>query len=140
MFKDVYRRLAIAYLAGAIGGLAYALVAWLCHHSGLFEATGVRMQVYQLTWPYLADRLLYGSLWGLLLVLIGPFLKARGLMLGLALSLIPSAYVLLIQYPAQGYGLFGVNKGAIAFLFVLLFNATWGFIAGGIYSDHYKSA
>lgn len=136
--KEFFRKVAVAYLAGAIGGLAYALVAWLCHHSGLFKMFSVNMKVYQLTWPYLADRILYGSLWALLLVFIGPFLKAKGLISGLVLSLIPSAYVLFVHYPSQGLGFLGINKGVLTFIFVLLFNATWGFIAGGIYADHYK--
>lgn len=140
MFKEPIRRIAVAYLAGALGGLAYALVAWLCDHTGFYQALSVKMTVYQLTWSYLADRLLYGSLWGLLLVFIGPLLKARGLVLGLVLSLIPSAYVLLVQYPAHGYGLFGTAKGPLTFIFVLLFNASWGFIAGGLYAEHYKSS
>ena len=96
------------------------------------------MQVVKLTWPYLAERILKGSLWALLLVMLAPLFKARGVMLGITLSLLPSAYVLLIQYPAQHLGFFGMAKGSMTFVFVLLFNAAWGFIAGGIYANHYR--
>ncbi len=136
--RDLFNRFAVAYLAGAIGGLAYALVAWLCQQWGLFTLLAVKMSVLYLAWPYVAERMLKGSLWALLLVLLAPFMRARGALLGLVLSLLPSAYVLLIQYPSQHVGLFGMGKGTLTFLFVLLFNATWGFIAGGIYAQHYR--
>ncbi|MBN1595857.1 hypothetical protein JW933_08025 [candidate division FCPU426 bacterium] len=137
--RDLFNRFAIAYLAGAIGGLAYALIAWLCDHWHLFKLFSVQMSVVYLSWPYLAERILKGSLWALLLVFLGPFFKARGALLGLILSLIPSAYVLLIYYPGQQLGFLGLAKGVYTFIFVLLFNAAWGFIAGGIYAHHYRS-
>ncbi|MCD4812244.1 hypothetical protein K8S19_00905 [bacterium] len=136
--REIYSRFAVAYLAGALGGLAYALTAWLCDQWQLFELLSVKMSVLNLTWPYLAERILKGSLWALLLVLVGPFFKARGALLGLILSLLPSAYVLFIYYPAHHLGIFGFSKGMLTFLFVLLFNAAWGFIAGGIYARHYR--
>ncbi|MCK5242560.1 hypothetical protein KAR34_08925 [bacterium] len=137
--REIYNRFAVAYLAGAIGGLAYALIAWLCDQWQLFELLSVKMSVTHLSWSYLAERILKGSLWALLLVLLGPFFKARGALLGLILSLLPSAYVLFIYYPSQNLGILGFSKGALTFLFVLLFNACWGFIAGGIYASHYRS-
>jgi hypothetical protein len=91
------------------------------------------------TWAYLAGRILDGSLWALLIVLLSPLLKAQGAMLGLVLSLIPSAYVLLIYYPYHGYGLFGNAKGVLTFMFVLIFYAAWGLITGMLYSSEYKS-
>jgi len=137
--RDLFSRFAVAYLAGAIGGLAYALVAWLCGHWNLFTLLMVKMSVTSLTWPYLAERMLKGSLWALLLVLLAPFLRVRGALLGLVLSLLPSTYVLLIQYPSHQLGLFGLAKGPLTFLFVLLFNGTWGFMAGGIYAPHSRT-
>jgi hypothetical protein len=137
--REIYNRFAVAYLAGAIGGLAYALIAWLCDQWQLFEMLSVQMNVSHLSWPYLAERILKGSLWALLLVFVGPMFKARGALLGLILSLLPSAYVLFVYYPSQHLGFLGLSKGALTFFFVLLFNASWGFIAGGIYAYHYKS-
>jgi len=137
--RELFNRFAVAYLAGAIGGLAYALVAWLCDQWQLFELLSVKMTVSHLSWPYLAGRIVKGSLWALLLVLAGPFFRARGALLGLVISLLPSAYVLLIYYPSHHLGVLGVAKGPLTFLFVLLFNAAWGFIAGGLYAGHYRT-
>ncbi len=137
--RELFNRFSIAYFAGAIGGLAYALIAWFCDQWQLFELLSVKMSVASLTWAYLAQRILKGSLWALLLVLLGPFFRARGALLGLMLSLLPSAYVLLVYYPRHNLGFLGMDKGPLTFMFVLLFNAAWGFIAGGIYAKHYRA-
>jgi hypothetical protein len=125
--RGVIRRLAVAYFGGALGGLASTLAVWLVARAGLLDAIDVRLAP-SLTWPALAPRLLWGSLWGLGHPLVSPL---RGpVQAGLLLSLAPSAAQLLYFFPARGGEIFGVNHGALAPLVVLLANALWGWVLG----------
>lgn len=80
----------------------------------------------------MALRLLHGSLWGILLGVLFPWIPGRSAPgRGAAFSLVPSLHVLLVVFPGDpGAGPFGVRLGALAFVFVLLLNALWGIVAG----------
>jgi hypothetical protein len=118
------RMLALAWFGGAVGALANSLAVWLLGQAGVFAAIGVRMAP-PLTWPWLENRLVWGSLWalGLPLLLRGGLAPLRA---GLLLSLAPSAAQLLYFAPRGGQGLFALQQGTLAPLVVLLANALWG--------------
>ncbi len=137
--KESLRRMAIAYFAGALGGLAYALAAWMGFRTGLFHWLGAAMGTIHLNWPYLAHRLVSGSLWGLLLVVLSPLFRAKGIGKGILLGLIPSAYTLLVYYPRHGWGWWGAGHGAWVFVVIILLNAVWGLVANGLYNLYYRS-
>lgn len=137
--RELLKRLAMAYFAGAVGGLFYALAAWAGFQTGFFHWLAVNMGVIHLNWPYLARRLLTGSLWGLLLVMLVPLLRAKGFIMGFIVGLVPSAYMLLVYYPRHGWGWWGAGHGAWVFLVVILLNAIWGLVANGCYSLYYRS-
>jgi hypothetical protein len=120
----VARSLASAWFGGAVGALANSLAVWLLGRAGVFAALGVRLAP-PLTWSWLENRLLWGSLWALGL----PLLLRAGLAplrAGLLLSLAPSAAQLLYFAPRSGHGLFALEQGTLSPAVVLLANALWG--------------
>jgi hypothetical protein len=117
-------RWAAAWFGGAVGALASSLAVWLLGQAGVFAAIGVRLAP-ALSWPWLENRLLWGSLWGLGL----PLLLRAGLAplrAGLLLSLAPTAAQLLYFAPRSGHGLFALQQGTLAPAVVVLANALWG--------------
>lgn len=137
--KELFRKFATAYFAGALGGLAYAAAAWLLGAWHVYAWLHVSMSAPSLSWGYLTHRLLDGSLWGLLIVVLSPLLKAQGAMLGLVLGLFPAAYMLLIHYPTHRLGMFGSGLGSLAFLVVILLYGVWGILTALLYTHEYKA-
>jgi hypothetical protein len=127
------RRFGMAYFGGAVGALANSLALWLAARAGLLALVDVAIAP-TLSWPWLAPRLVWGSLWGLGYPLV--LRRARTPMrAGLLLSLAPSLAQLFWFFPQQGHGMLGVNLGALTCIAVLGANAIWGavlgFVAGG---------
>jgi hypothetical protein len=77
---------------------------------------------------WLYPRLVWGGLWGLLLLL--PVPRGSWARRGLVFSLAPSAVQLFVVFPAKtAAGVLGLGLGALTPVFVLLFNAVWGLSA-----------
>jgi len=136
--QDLFKRFGVAYLSGALGGLAYAVVAWLFSHWAFFKTFSLPMLSSGLTWNYAAPLILKGSLWALLLVPMAAILRVRGAVFGLIISLIPVAYVLLIQYPREHHGLLPWAQSPANALLVLVSFGVWGLVAGSAYISQYK--
>jgi len=51
---------------------------------------------------------------------------------GLVVSLLPSARSLFLQLPNAGYGMLGVQLGALTPVVVLAANALWGWLLGSL--------
>jgi hypothetical protein len=116
------RSLSLCFAAGAAGGLANGLALWAAGQLGVAIAPG-------LTPGWLYPRLVWGGLWGALLLLpvAGGWLR-RGLLLGLA----PALFQLFVVFPFwQGRGWLGVELGALTPVVVLGANAVWGVAAAG---------
>ena len=52
------------------------------------------------------------------------------LLRGLVFSLAPTAVQLFVVFPKVGKGVMGLDLGNLTPLFVLVFNAVWGIVAG----------
>jgi hypothetical protein len=126
--------IAVCFCAGLLAALCSSLVAWQAGQMGLPAMLGVRMAP-TLSPDWLNGRMIWGGLWGLLYFLaVGP-LKSRQhwARKGLWLSLIPTAYQLLVVYPRfAGHDWLGLDLGQLAPLFVFAYNLLWGFLTGVI--------
>lgn len=120
------RNFAVAYAGGSVGGLANSAVAWLCGVYGITARLAVEIHpAFTPAWLY--PRLVWGGIWGLLFLL--PYKRRSIFVRGLVYSLVPSLFQLLYLFPSeQDLGWFGAQLGNWTFLFVLLFNAIWGWV------------
>ena len=123
-------RLSRGFAGGALGALANSLVVWACGALGVTAAAGVKIAP-ALTPAWLYPRIVWGGLWGLLLVV--PVFKRSAVVRGVVLSLLPTAATLLIFFPLKGKGLLGQQLGVLTPVFPLIFNAIWGAVAGWWY-------
>lgn len=127
------RPILVCYAAGALGAFINTLLGHLLSQAGLMGALGTRILV-PFGPPSLYTRLVWGGLWGLLLV--APPLRKMGLVkAGLLVSLAPSAAQLFHFFPRAGAGTLGTSFGATTPLVVLGLNAVWGLAAAGFSRD-----
>ncbi len=121
------RDLSIAFAAGCLGALINSLAVWAAGEYGLNARLGVAIHP-ELSAAWLYPRLVWGGLWGLLLVL--PWLPHRALLRGLVFSLAPTLFALLYFYPYRLHkGMLGLELGQFTPLLVALVNAVWGVVA-----------
>jgi len=123
----VIRRLAAAYLGGAVGAVANTLALFVASELGLLALVRVHLAP-SLAWPSFSTRILWGSLWGLgypLATRLAPGSPDRA---GLLLALAPAAAQLLYFFPARGGGWLGLEHGWATPAVVLLSTALWGFV------------
>jgi hypothetical protein len=123
------RRLALVFAAGAFGALANSVALWAAGASGLHEALGVRIAP-SITAAFLYPRIVWGGLWGLLFLL--PLASQRWVAQGLALSLFPTLFQLLVVFPYRtSAGTLGTGLGTLTPVVVVAANAVWGVAASG---------
>jgi hypothetical protein len=129
------RRLGMAYFGGAVGALVASLVLWIAARAAFTTALGVAV-AEDLDAERLQTRILWGGIWGLGY----PWVLRRGLTplrSGLLWSLAPSIVELFYLLPRAGYGMLGVELGALTPVVVLVANGIWGWtlsrvaLAGG---------
>jgi len=121
------RDLTIAFAAGALGALANSLAVWVFGGLGITAALGVKIAP-ALTPAWLYPRLVWGGIWGFLLVL--PVMRSKPFGRGLLFSLAPTLAMLFIVFPVKTpMGVAGLGLGALTPAFVLFFNAIWGVVA-----------
>jgi hypothetical protein len=137
--QEFFKKFSVAYLAGALGGLAATLLLWAIGHWSLLAAPVLAALVNSLAAEHWAAPVLRGSLWGLCMVPLALVLRVKALAFGLILSLIPSAYSLLVVYPRQHHGVTPFAHDVHWALLILLLNAVWGLAAGAIYRSLYKA-
>ncbi|MGH6954060.1 MAG: hypothetical protein ACREGL_07760 [Alphaproteobacteria bacterium] len=124
---DLTGRATVAFGAGALGGLANGLALWLCGRLGAIEALDIALAP-ELTPAWLYPRIVWGGIWGFLLLL--PMLANAWLARGLLLSLAPSAVQLFVVFPLKtSAGVMGLGLGAATPVLVLAANAVWGIVA-----------
>jgi hypothetical protein len=126
--RSAARSLSLCFAAGAAGGLANSLALWAAGQLGLTGALGVAIAP-GLSPGWLYPRLVWGGLWGALLLLpiAGGWLRR-----GLLISLAPALFQLFVVFPYwQGRGMLGVELGELTPVVVLASNAVWGVAAAG---------
>jgi hypothetical protein len=126
------RKFAGPYAAGALAALCSSIVVWIAVRAKLGALCDVELgklfpgalDPHGLGW-----HVLEGSLFALAL----PLARGRGLTpvrAGLLVSLLPSLRELFLRLPSAGYGMLGVQLGALTPVVVLAANALWGWILG----------
>ena len=120
------RKISCGYVGGALGALVDSIDVWVLGKLGVLALLGVGLKP-EFTAGWLYPRLVWGGLWGLLLVL--PFLKNRVLLRGMLMSLAPTAMVWFVMFPGMGKGMLGLGFGLLTPLVVLLLNFIWGMVA-----------
>ncbi len=121
---------AVCFTAGVIGALLGSLALWACGVWNLTEMAGVALAP-ELTAAWLYPRLVWGGLWGLVFWLAVASVRSRRQWArkGLLVSLLPTAVQLFYIFPYQTeHGTMGMALGTLTPLFVLFFNAVWGFV------------
>jgi hypothetical protein len=124
------RKFAGPYAAGALAALLTSVVLWIAVRAKLGALCDVELAKL---FPSALDprglgwSVLEGSLFALAL----PLARGRGLSpvrAGLAVSLLPSLRDLFLRLPGAGYGMLGVQLGALTPVVVLAAYALWGWI------------
>jgi hypothetical protein len=125
--RRLSRKLSLVFSCGCLGGLANSVVLWLFGKSGITIDLGVKLAP-SLTAKWLYPRLVWGGIWGFLLLL--PIFRNQPVAQGLFFSLGPSIVQLFIVFPYHAHkGLLGLDLGMLTPFFVLFFNAVWGLTA-----------
>jgi hypothetical protein len=121
------KRATIAFTAGCLGGLTNSLAVWIFGAAGITALLGVGIAP-ALVPGWLYPRLVWGGIWGILLLL--PLVRLGVLVQGAILSLGPTIVQLFIVFPMKAdKGVMGLELGTLTPLFVVFFNLIWGVTA-----------
>ena len=121
------QRAAIGFAAGVIGAVAVVGFSHLLLRLGVSGALGVTAPV-SLKSPDIYKPLFWGGLWGLL---FGLFIKTawnRLYLVGFLYIVAPLLALFLFFLPMAGAGYFGLNKGPMFTLYLVLVNLPFGIV------------
>jgi hypothetical protein len=121
-----------AFTGGAIGGLVDSVNIWVMGKVGISDLLGVGMQP-EFTAPWLYQRMIWGGIWMLLLLL--PLWQGRTAARGMLFSLLPSAMMLFLVFPSMGKGLLGLGFGSMTPVVVVGLNLIYGLVASYWYQS-----
>jgi hypothetical protein len=124
---SLVQRVAICFAAGVIGALAVLLFSHVLFALGLSQKLGVNEPI-SLKSPDVYRPLFWGGLWG---IPFGIFVKAAWTHLylfGLLYFLAPMLALFLIFLPMSGAGYFGLRKGPMFAVYLLLVNLPFGIV------------
>ena len=127
------RKSSAAFTGGAIGGFVDSFNIWAMGRIGISDQIGLAMKP-EFSAPWLYQRMIWGGLWMLLLLL--PLWKARTILRGALFSLLPSAMMLFMVLPSMGKGMLGLGFGVVTPVVVVGLNMIYGIVA----SIWYKTA
>jgi hypothetical protein len=99
---------------------------------GISDLIGLTMKP-EFTAPWLYQRMVWGGLWMLLLLL--PLLRDKVLLRGCLFSLLPSAMMLFLVLPGMGKGILGLGFGAVTPIVVIGLNCIYGMVASLWYRE-----
>ncbi len=121
------RKLGNVFAAGSLGGLLNALAVWGAGALGITIQFGVHIAP-PLTNTLIYSKMVWGGIWGILFLL--PVFRSSIILRGLILSLGPTLVQLFYIFPhIAGKGTMGLQLGMATPLFVVLYNAIWGWTA-----------
>jgi len=131
------RKISGAFTGGAIGGLVDSINITMLGKTGISDLLGVSMKP-EFTPPWLYQRMVWGGIWMLLLML--PLWKKQTILRGCLLSLLPSAMMLFMVLPNMGKGLLGLGFGTLTPIVVIGLNFIYGIVAAFWYKATVKTA
>ncbi len=121
------RKISLVFAAGVLGGLLNSLAVWGAGEFGITAAAGVKIAP-KLSAAWLYPRLVWGGIWGMLFLL--PMMQTRIWSRGFLYSLGPTLVQLFMVFPMKAHkGAMGLELGMLTPLFVVVFNAIWGWTA-----------
>lgn len=120
------RKVSVAFTGGALGGFVDSFNIWFMGKIGISDLIGLSMKP-DFTAPWLYQRMVWGGIWMLLLLL--PLLKKKVLLRGCLFSLLPSAMMLFMVLPEMGKGMLGLGFGAVTPVVVVGLNCIYGIVA-----------
>jgi hypothetical protein len=122
--NNLVRKISLVFAAGVLGGLLNSLAVWGAGELGITAAAGVKIAP-QLSAAWLYPRLVWGGIWGILFLV--PMMQTRIWSRGFIYSLGPTLVQLFIVFPMKAQkGMMGVDLGLLTPVFVVIFNAIWG--------------
>lgn len=125
------RKLSGAFTGGVLGGLLDSFNIWAMGVVGISDLIGIGMKP-EFTAPWVYQRMIWGGLWMLLLLL--PVLRQRIALRGMLFSLLPSAMMLFVVLPSMGKGMFGLGFGTLMPVVVVGLNFLYGIVASYWYA------
>jgi hypothetical protein len=129
------RKISGAFTGGAIGGLIDSINITILGKVGICDLLGVSMKP-EFTAPWLYQRMIWGGIWMLLLLL--PLWENRTIIRGCLFSLLPSAMMLFMVLPSMGKGLLGLGFGTLTPVVVIGLNFIYGIVAAYWYESTEK--
>ena len=123
----VSQRAAICFAAGVIGAAAVVVCSYVLFGLGVSGTLGVNAPL-PLKSPDIYKPLFWGGLWG---ALFGLFIKSawnRLYLVGFLYVLAPLLALFLFFLPMSGAGYFGLNKGPMFTVYLLLVNLPFGIV------------
>lgn len=135
--KIMIRKVSGAFTGGAIGGLVDSINITILGKIGISDLLGVSMKP-EFTAPWLYQRMVWGGIWMLLLLL--PLWKNRTILRGCLFSLLPSAMMLFMVLPNIGKGLLGLGFGTLTPMVVIGLNFIYGIVAAYWYKTTVETA
>jgi hypothetical protein len=124
---NALQRVAICFAAGVVGALAVVLFSYVLFDLGLSAALGVKAPV-PLKSPDIYRPLFWGGLWGIPFGLLIKPAWMRLYLVGLLYFLAPVLALFVIFLPLAGAGFFGLQKGPMFTLYLLLVNLPFGIV------------
>jgi hypothetical protein len=123
----VSQRVAICFAAGVVGALAVVLFSHVLFRLGLSATLGVEAPA-ALKSTDICKPLFWGGLWGLLFGLIIKTVWNRLYLVGFLYVLAPLLALFLFFLPMSGAGYFGLHKGTMFTVYLLLVNLPFGIV------------
>lgn len=120
------RKISAAFTGGALGAFIDSFNIWFMGKAGISDLLGLSMKP-EFTAPWLYQRMVWGGIWMLLLLL--PLLRGRVLLRGCLFSLLPSAMMLFMVLPEMGKGTLGLGFGSVTPVVVIGLNCIYGMAA-----------
>ncbi len=120
------RKISAAFAGGAVGGFVDSFNIWFMGRAGISDLIGLSMKP-EFTAPWLYQRIIWGGIWMLLLLL--PLVRDKFILRGCLVSLLPSAMMLFLVLPGMGKGVLGLGFGAVTPIVVIGLNCIYGMVA-----------